>query len=267
MRIHFILPALVLPLFAAGQFTIDFEGTNGGDTTFTAGGIEWTMTGDFNCDSYEEFFCGEGTGLNRYMDSGWEDGASEGYMGSLKPTDPSVVFQLGTDTTTMCIWPASVDGLFPGEGTVTFAGILPDGSSIAETIELATEDYSLASYLFDSEIWSGVDILELTVTIEESDGNLDHLVFDNIEIASTGTVSRVQMPSAAPIALYPNPTRGEVAFSQQVSDVLVFDLAGQQVMQHAQPCSSINLEELSTGWYAVQFNCGGQRWTQQIIRE
>ena len=28
-------PALVLPLFAAGQFTIDFEGTNGGDTTFT----------------------------------------------------------------------------------------------------------------------------------------------------------------------------------------------------------------------------------------
>ena len=27
------------------------------------------------------------------------------------------------------------------------------------------------------------------MTIEESDGNLDHLVFDNIEIASTGTVS------------------------------------------------------------------------------
>ena len=168
MRKHLILPALVLPLFAAGQFTIDFEGTNGGDTTFTAGGIEWTMTGDFNCDSYDEFFCGEGTGLNRYMDSGWEDGASEGYMGSLKPTDPNVIFQLGTDTATMCIWPASVDGLFPGEGTVTFAGILPDGSSIAETMELATEDYSLASYLFDSENWSGVDILELTVTIEEA---------------------------------------------------------------------------------------------------
>ena len=75
------------------------------------------------------------------------------------------------------------------------------------------------------------------------------------------------MPSAAPIALYPNPTCGEVAFSQRVSDVLVFDLAGEQVMQHAQPCSFINLEELSTGWYAVQFNYGGQRWTQQIIRE
>ena len=267
MRIHLILPALVLPLFAAGQFTIDFEGTNGGDTTFTAGGIEWTMTGDFNCDSYDEFFCGEGTGLNRYMDSGWEDGASEGYMGSLKPTDPNVVFQLGTDTATMCIWPASGDGLFPGEGTVTFAGILPDGSTVAETMGLATEDYSLTSYLFGAATWNGLDILELTVTIEGFAGNLDHLVFDNIEIASMGTVSRVQMPTSVPVALYPNPTRGDVIFSQPVTDVMVFDLAGQQVMQHAQPCSSINLEELSAGWYAVQFNCGGQRWTQQIIRD
>ena len=49
MRIHLRFPALLLPLFAASQFTIDFQGTNGGDTTFTAGGIEWTMTGDFNC--------------------------------------------------------------------------------------------------------------------------------------------------------------------------------------------------------------------------
>lgn len=51
MRIHFILSALLLPLFASGQFTIDFEETNGGDTTFTARGIEWTITGDFNCGS------------------------------------------------------------------------------------------------------------------------------------------------------------------------------------------------------------------------
>lgn len=254
-------------MLAAGQFIIDFEETNGGDTTLTAGGIEWTMTGDFNCDSYEAFHCGEGTGLNRYMDSGWEDGASEGYMGSLKPTDPNVVFQLGTDGATMCIWPASVDGLFPGEGTVTFAGILPDGSTIAETMELATEDYSLTSYLFDAEIWDGMDIIELMVTIEESDGNLDHLVFDNIEIASTGTVSRVLAFGKAPIAVYPNPTRGEVAFSQPVSDVLVFDLAGKQVLQHTQSCNSINLESLYAGWYAVQFSRGGQRWTQQIIRE
>ena len=267
MRIHSILSALLLPLFAMGQFTIDFEETNGGDTTLTAGGIEWKMTGDFNCDSYEAFFCGEGTGLNRYMDSGWEDGASEGFMGSLKPTDPTVVFQLGTDSATMCIWPASVDGLFPGEGTVTFAGILLDGSTVAETMELATEDYSLTSYLFDSEIWGGVDILELTVTIEEGDGNLDHLVFDNIEIASIGTVSEVQMTASAPITLYPNPSRGEVTFSQPVTDIVVFDLAGQQVMQHTQPCSSINFEGLKTGWYALQFTSGGQRWTQQIIRE
>ncbi|MGB2190773.1 MAG: T9SS type A sorting domain-containing protein [Flavobacteriales bacterium] len=267
MRNLFLLPTLILPLFAAGQFTIDFEETNGGDTTLTAGGIEWTMTGDFNCDSYEAFFCGEGTGLNRYMDSGWEDGASEGYMGSLKPTDPTVVFQLGTDTATMCIWPASVDGLFPGEGTVTFAGILPDGSTIAETMELATEDYSLASYLFDSEIWSGVDILELTVTIEEGDGNLDHLVFDNIEIASTETVSRIQMLESTPVTIFPNPTLGEVYFSRPVTDVMVFDLAGKKVTQHAQPCSSIDLESLEPGWYAVQFSHGGQRWMQQIIRE
>ena len=33
MRIRFILSALLLPLFAMGQFTIDFEETNGGDTT------------------------------------------------------------------------------------------------------------------------------------------------------------------------------------------------------------------------------------------
>ena len=267
MRNLFLLPTLILPFLATSQFTIDFEETNGGDTTLTAGGIEWTMTGDFNCDSYEAFFCGEGTGLNRYMDSGWEDGASEGYMGSLKPTDPTAVFQLGTDTATMCIWPASVDGLFPGEGTVTFAGILPNGGTIAETMELATEDYSLTSYLFDSEIWGGVFIAELMVTIEESDGNLDHLVFDNIEIASTGTVSEIQMPTSVPIALYPNPTSGEVIFSQPVTDVVVINLAGQQVMQHSTPCSSINFDELSAGWYAVQFNCGGQRWTQQIIRE
>ena len=162
---------------------------------------------------------------------------------------------------------ASVDGLFPGAGTVTFAGILPDGSTVAETMELATEDYSLASYLFDSEIWGGVDILELTVTIEESDGNLDHLVFDNIEIASTGTVSRVQMFEGTPVTIFPNPTLGEVNFSQPVTDVVIFDLAGKKVTQHAQPCSSIDLESLKPGWYAVQFSHGGQRWTQQIIRE
>jgi len=267
MRNLLLLPTLILPLLAASQFTIDFEETNGGDTTVTAGGIEWTMTGDFNCDSYEAFHCGEGTGLNRYMDSGWEDGASEGYMGSFKPADPNTVFQLGTEGQTMCIWPASVDGLFPGSGTVTFAGILPDGSTITQTMELTTEDYSLTNYLLDAEIWEGVDILELTVTIEESDGNLDHLVFDNIKIASTGTVSGVQMPTAVPIALFPNPTSDNVTFSQPVTNVTVFDLAGQQVMQHTQPCSSINFEGLKTGWYALQFMSGGQRWTQQIIRE
>jgi hypothetical protein len=267
MRIHLILPLLLLPLFAAGQFTIDFEETNGGDTTVTAGGIEWTMTGDFNCDSYEAFFCGEGTGLNRYMDSGWEDGASEGYMGSFKPADPNTVFQLGTDGQTMCIWPASVDGLFPGSGTVTFAGILPDGSTIAQTMELTTEDYSLTSYLFDAAIWEGVDILELTVTIEESDGNLDHLVFDNIEIASTGTVSGVQKLESAAVIAFPNPTRDNVTFSQPVTNVVVFDLAGQQVMHHTLPSTSINLEGLGAGWYVVQFNCGDRRWSQQIIRK
>ena len=250
MRIHSILSVLLLPSFAVGQFTIDFEETNGGDTTLTAGGIEWTMTGDFNCDSYEAFFCGEGTGLNRYMDSGWEDGASEGYMGSLKPTDPTVVFQLGTDSATMCIWPASVDGLFPGEGTVTFAGILPDGSTVAETMELATEDYSLTSYLFDSEIWGGVDILELTVTIEEGDGNLDHLVFDNIEIATTAFTSGVTNLTPQ-LSIFPNPATESLWLSAQVSQVHVTTLQGQIVQEHVLPTNCIDVSALPGGWYVL----------------
>lgn len=257
MRNLFLLPTLILPLLATSQFTIDFEETNGGDTTFTAGGIEWTMTGDFNCDSYEAFFCGKGTGLNRYMDSGWEDGASEGYMGSLKTTEPTAVFQLGTDSATMCIWPASVDGLFPGAGTVTFTGILPDGGTIAETMELATEDYSLTSYLFDSEIWGGVYIAELTVTIEESDGNLDHLVFDNIEIATTAFTSGVTNLTPH-LSIFPNPATEGLRFSAQVSRVRVTTLQGQIVQEHVQPTDRIDVSSLPSGCYVLTGTFDGQ---------
>lgn len=251
----------------AGQFILNFEETQSGDTLFSAGGFEWILTGDFMCGAYEDFACDDATGLNRYMDSGWEDGGSEGWMGSFQPFLDDVEFVLSTADATLCIWPASIDGLFPGSGTVAFRGVQTNGNIIEEIFELATENYTLNPLYFSPEIWEDQLLSALEIHILPSDGDLDHLVIDNLSLAGAQWSTFINEPEALILSPYPVPTADNLHLGGTVQKVSIMDLEGRQLLQFDGPREQINLAPLTGGMYVLHAQHGHRTEIHRIIKE
>ena len=100
--------------------TEDFEGETLSGTSFVTNGATFNVSGDLEINEFTNFSCGgTNTGVNRYLSTGFGDGASSGVIGSITPTNPCVTFELATGSTQWG-WTGRADGDFETPGTIRF---------------------------------------------------------------------------------------------------------------------------------------------------
>jgi hypothetical protein len=65
---------------------------------------------------------------------------------------------------------------------------------------------------------------------------------------------------------YPNPTQGQLQFSQMLSNLEVLDNQGRRIRQTTN-CSSMDLSDLSAGTYQFVYKANGNIQVVRIIKE
>ncbi|MEM6686269.1 MAG: T9SS type A sorting domain-containing protein, partial [Bacteroidota bacterium] len=72
--------------------------------------------------------------------------------------------------------------------------------------------------------------------------------------------------------IYPNPTNGNTVYintknNAEVTSVKIFDIAGKQIIQLANPNREINVQGLQQGMYVLQLAIGNQTITKKLIKQ
>jgi hypothetical protein len=67
------------------------------------------------------------------------------------------------------------------------------------------------------------------------------------------------------IVVYPNPTNGVLNFSEEMSNIEVFDIVGRRVYTSSTVESSINLAGITAGTYFLVADCDGERVSVKFV--
>lgn len=67
------------------------------------------------------------------------------------------------------------------------------------------------------------------------------------------------------LAIYPNPTTGVIYLEQQLTDVVVYDVAGRQVYAQAAVAQSIDLSSLNVGTYVLTAQSNGESIITKVM--
>ncbi|MEN0002498.1 MAG: T9SS type A sorting domain-containing protein [Bacteroidota bacterium] len=249
------------------QIIADFENASPDATTFMTGAVEWQITGDFLISEFEDFSCTGLLGTNRYIDSGYLNGGSEGIVGSIAPTDAAVSFQMATSTS-QCVWLGSADGQFISTGTIKFTGQKTDDTTVEESFELTTTSYNdLVAVDFSASIWSAVDLSSLQVEITGTQDSTNYVAIDNLTFDAITVPTSIQEVDALAIKLFPNPTSGRITMQHiDASQIEVYDRLGQLVLHTFDAKNSINLESLPAGVYIVKIREAEQLFVEKVVK-
>ncbi|MFT5265348.1 MAG: hypothetical protein ACI8YQ_004101, partial [Polaribacter sp.] len=165
--------------------TEDFEGETLSGTTFTTGGFLFNTTGDFLISEATNFSCGAtNPGTNRYLDTGFGDGASSGSVGTIAPATVGVTFQVST-TVAQCAWTGQGDGINNLDGTIRVTGTRVDNTTISEDffIDTTIPDDELVPFTFSAGPWAGQNLKSLEFILISPAG-VDYLALDNFVFES-----------------------------------------------------------------------------------
>lgn len=252
---------------SSAQVIIDFEDAIVGSTSFMAGGAEWTLTGDFLISEFENFSCSGLTGLNKYVDSGYLNGGSEGIVGSIATVSTDVTFQIATSTS-QCIWIGRSDGELLSSATIKFTGFKPDNTTIEESFELTTTSYTeLLAVDFSEAIWNGVNLSSLQLEIAATEDETNYIAIDNLTLDVINLPTTITSIDQTNIQLFPNPTTGFLSLQNVSADQLeVYDNLGRLIMHSPNPENSINISQLPTGIYSVRIYKGAQVFVAKVLK-
>lgn len=129
---------------------------------------------------------------------------------------------------------------------------------------VVTTEHPAATVTGDGEqpIIKGVNNLTFTVTAEDGTTTKDYILRILADIVS---ISEIE----SSVQFYPNPVvdylylKSDIAIEQ----VTIFDLTGKVVKQIKQPAPSIDLSDLSAGFYLLQVNTAEGASTQRFVKE
>lgn len=250
------------------QIVVDFEDATVGDTSFMAGGVEWKLTEDFLISEFENFSCSMTSDLNRYIDSGYEDGGSEEIVGSIAPIAPDVTFQMATSAS-QCIWIGNADGEFTSTGTIKFTGFKPDNTTVEESFEVTTTSLSnLVSVDLTEATWNAVDLAVLQVEITDTQDSTDYVAIDNLTFETITLPTSIQSIDETDIKLFPNPTTGMFSLQNVEADqVSIFNHLGQEIRTEMNPGNSINITNLPLGIYFLKIREKDQLYIAKVFKE
>ncbi len=270
MKRSFLLLSIfsICSFLSKAQIVVDFEDAELNDTSFMAGGFEWKLTEDFLISEFENFSCDGSSGFNRYMDSGYLDGGSEGVIGSVAPVNSDVVFQMYT-AGSQCIWVANTDGEFTSTGTIRFTGIKMDNSSVEESFELTSTNFNdLIAVDFSENIWSGVDLTSLQIEITDTQDSTDYIAIDNLTFESITLFTSTEELSEQKVDISPNPTN-HVIFVKTESPawIDILDATGKVIRQSISTDQEIDISYLAQGIYFIRVNLDGYQKIEKIIKQ
>lgn len=253
--------------FSQAQIVVDFENTELGDTSFVAGGFEWKMTEDLVIDQFENFSCVGAGGFNRYMDSGYLDGGSEGVLGSIAPIDPEVFFEMYT-AGSQCIWIANTDGEFTSTGTIRFTGLKMDNTFIEESFEVTSSNFNdLISVDLSPSIWEGVELTSLQFEITATQDSTNYFVIDNLTFESIAIPTSTEELDEPQISISPNPTAGMIQVATELPALVdVMDLTGKAIRQNISSEYSIDLSSLPAGIYFIKVKIDEYQKIEKIVK-
>ena len=262
-----ILTCILFFSISNAQIIIDFEDTTVGNTTFMAAEAEWEMTGDFLISEFENFSCSGIVGFNKYVDSGYLNGGSEGVVGSIATVSSEVTFQIATSTS-QCVWIGRSDGEFISSATIKFTGFKPDNSTIEESFELESTNYTdLLAVSFSEAIWNGVNLSSLQVEIAATADETNYIAIDNLTLDAINLPTTVQSIDQTNIQLFPNPTTGLISLHNISADKLeVYDHLGRLMMHSINLGNSIDISKLPAGIYSVRIHEGTQVFVAKILK-
>ena len=89
--------------------------------------------------------------------------------------------------------------------------------------------------------------------------------YETYFIQFNSTITVIEKTQTEQIALYPNPTAGVVYFDNELTDVVVYDVAGRQVYAQATVAQSIDLSSLNVGTYVLTAQLNGKSIISKVM--
>jgi hypothetical protein len=225
-----------------------FEDETEGATSFTVDGIDFTVTGDFLIEIYEEFGCG---GSDYFLGTGTLDGPSQDTLGTIKATDPNFRFTISTSSS-WCVYISRQDGLHGlPSGDVKFTGSLRAGGTIEDTIHIERDfDTPMDPISFAPEIWEDQELTELHVI---GLGSINYIALDNIKFDEIITTTRLANVPHETLQIHPNPVKSRLGIiGSNTSRIKVLSAMGRIVKEQAWTDQEIDVSGLATGIYFLQ---------------
>jgi hypothetical protein len=266
-KLHFLLPIMVLfnlhTVFS--QVTEDFEDETVGTTQFTVDGNTYTLTGDFLINEFANFSCsGTNTGNNKYIDSGYLDGASSGIIGNIIAPN-NITFRVST-TLSQCGWVGANDGDALTTGTIRIIGTKTDNTTIQEDFTLTSDNFTtLNSFTFSSAIWNSVDLKQLSFEIVNG---MDYFAIDNLVFeSSTLSINDFDFYSEKEVYLFPNPTSSYIELTglKTQKNFKIYDFLGKVIKSGTvYNQEKIDIKEFTSGLYFLKLENGN---TIKFIKE
>jgi hypothetical protein len=156
----------------------------------------------------------------------------------------------------------TMESLDPIEGT--YDVILATGLTSLDGIIISSIDGGLSPYSYQ---WSNGATESVIVylnpgwyTLELTDSN-GCTFMDSVFV---GTLSLSELSNSENMA-YPNPTTGQLFFTNQATDIEVYSREGKKVMMKSEG-ESINLSSLASGLYYIRLKTGEERHGFTVVR-
>ena len=168
---------------------------------------------------------------------------------------------LSSDGGRVAIGAPGNDGNGPGSGHVRvyeWDGV--SWTQMGEDIDgEAAEDASGSSVSLSS------DGTRVAIGAPGNDGNGTNA--GHIRVFDLTTVSTATINASSMISVFPNPTAGKIElFGVENGTIRIFDKIGRVILEAENPGSEIDISDLATGVYFVQFIVDGQMITKRIIK-
>jgi hypothetical protein len=156
-----------------------------------------------------------------------------------------------------------IDTIHGADGCDTVAGLqLTVNHSAYDTVYIHTE--SMNFVWFDSSYTATGIYTHVLPTAQGCDSTLTLiLTFGDDPVPGTEGIDDLE---AAGLTLYPNPTAGQLGLGLAVSEVVVYDMLGHELLRRSD-VSTLDLSALPQGVYMLRLTLPGATATRRVVKQ
>lgn len=257
-----LLPLLVMPFVANGQFTQNFDA----GTTIPAG---WTVLngGDANTWSIVNYTGGNITahsGTNT-VSIGYSSTAHSDYL-----VTPAITVTAGVSDY-LSFYARSRDPLYPETISVRISTTTPTAAAFTTTLAASVAPASGANfykYTYNLSAYVGQTIY---IGFYSSTTDMFYFDLDDIAVGNAATLSvRDEVKNNKQIKIYPNPVQDvlHVDYDGKITNIEIFSLTGQLIKTIDEDAWKVTISDLKKGIYLVKVKTSeGKEQSFKIVKD